>query len=171
MWEQVANFWSVRDAWAAAVEQRQAQAAPALKRRRPTLDGQRRKWTLNADKYLANVKKSSRNPNAAVVAPDTSPEVARLLSALPAALAEELDSRMSSVAFAAFREWPVDSGFSKASLFVSVEPQGETFSLRIGDSAPYVNFIRGAPARKLIGTPARAAAAEGIVAALRRTNG
>ena len=86
MWEQVANFWSVRDAWAAAVEQRQAQAAPALKRRRPTLDGQRRKWTLNADKYLANVKKSSRNPNAAVIAPDTSPEVARLLSALPAAL-------------------------------------------------------------------------------------
>ena len=94
-----------------------------------------------------------------------------LLSALPAALAEELDARMASVAFAAFREWPVDSGFSKASLFVSVEPQGETFALRIGDSAPYVNLIRGAPARKLIGTPARAAAAEAIQAALRRTNG
>ena len=143
MWEKVAAFWTARDAWAAAVEQRQAQAAPALKRRRPTLDGQRRKWTLNADKYLSNTKKPSGNSGVSVTAPDTSPEVARLLSALPAALAEELDTRMSSVAFDAFREWPVDSGFSKSSLFVSVEPQGETFTLRIGDSAPYANFIRG----------------------------
>lgn len=170
MWEKLAGFWTARDAWSAAVRQKQAEA-PASKRRRPTLDGQRRKWTINADKYLAKVKPSQRVSTVDVVAPDTSPEVSRLLAALPAALAEEFDDRFSVVLFDAFREWPVDSGFSKSSIFGSVEPQGESFTLKVGDSAPYANFIQGSPARKLIGTPARAAATDGIEAALRRLRG
>jgi hypothetical protein len=78
----------------------------------------------------------------------------------------EMDNRLGSVAFNAFREWPVSSGFSKSALFLSFLPEGTTFEAAIGDAAPYALLIKGGPARKLIGTPSRAAAAEAIQAAL-----
>ena len=170
MWEKIAGFWTARDAWSAAVRQKQAEA-PASKRRRPTLDGQRRKWTINAEKYLRTRPSVAKYASVNVAAPDTTTKAMELIEGLPRFLAEEYDDRYTSLLFNAFREWPVDSGFSKASLYGFVQPEGESFFLKVGDSAPYSLFIQGSPARKLIGTPARAAATDGIEAALRRLRG
>lgn len=172
MWEQSAGFWRVRDAWAAGVQAKQS-ASVATKRRRPTLDGQRRKWALKAEQYLGGkhggLLKTIQGTT--VQAPDMWPETAALIEAMPAALARELDERLSAVAFHAFREWPVSSGYSKASIFLSYEPNGASFTGKIGDSAPYTTFISGNVAKKLLGTPSRVAASEAVQAALEVVRG
>lgn len=172
MWEQSAGFWRARDAWAAEVQARQS-ASVSTKRRPPTLDGQRRKWALKAGQYLGGKRAGLLKAiqGVTIQAPDMWPEAAALIEAMPAALARELDERLSSVAFRAFREWPVSSGYSKASIFLSYEPAGASFIGKIGDSAPYTTFIRGNVARKLLGTPSRLAVAEAIQAALEAVRG
>ena len=162
---EASKFWAVRDAWTAAVVARQASQARGKGRfRRPTLQEQQRKWTLNGSKYLAN------RPSvlaATVAPPDLRPATLALLDALPRALAEGLDARLTSVMLNAFREWPVSSGFSKSALFLSFLPKDATFEAAAGDAAPYSLLIKGGPARKLIGVPARSAAEAAIQEALK----
>jgi len=155
MWEKTAEFWVVRDAWEAAVVVAQKNRVKTRKMP-PTLEGQRRK----CPKILAQTQGIS------IQAPDVSGAAFRLIEDLPAKLADQMDEKLSAVVFKAFREWPVSSGFSKASLFLDFQPAGSSFTARIGDSAPYSPLIRGNPTRKLLGSPARAAASEAIQAAL-----
>jgi len=168
MLAETAKFWAVRDAWTAALQAKQTTTPRSKGRfRRPTLAEQERKWNLNASRYLANRPKVlAQSQGIKIAAPDlTAPSLA-LLETLPAALLMEMDNRIGSVAFNAFREWPVSSGFSKSALFLSFLPEGTTFEAAIGDAAPYSLLIKGGPARKLIGIPSRAAAVEAIQAAL-----
>lgn len=166
MWEKTAEFWVVRDAWEAAVVVAQKNRVKTRKMP-PTLDGQRRKWTLGASKYLGSRPKIlAQTQGISIQAPDVSGAAFRLIEDLPAKLADQMDEKLSAVVFKAFREWPVSSGFSKASLFLDFQPAGSSFTARIGDSAPYSPLIRGNPTRKLLGSPARAAASEAIQAAL-----
>ena len=171
MWERTADFWRVRDAWEAATIANQ-KARGYVKRGPPTLDGQRRKWTINAATYLKSRPKIlAQSQGLTVQPPDTSGEAFRLIEALPAALAEQFDQELSAVAFSAFREWPVSSGFSKASLFLTFEPAGSSFIARIGDSAPYAPLIKNRPGPRLIGSPSRAAASTAIARALEVVGG
>jgi hypothetical protein len=165
---ETAKFWAVRNAWASAVQASQATSTRSKGRfRRLTLAEQERKWNLNASKYLANRPSVlAYSQGVKVQAPNLTTPALALLDALPAALMMEMDQRLGSVAFNAFREWPVSSGFSKSALFLSFLPEGTTFEAAIGDVAPYSLLIKGGPTRKLIGTPARVAAEEAIQAAL-----
>ena len=165
---EASKFWAARDAWTAATQARQATSPRSKGRfRRPTLDEQSRKWSINASRYLANRPKVLA---ATVAPPDMAPPVLELLEALPAALYRELDSRLTSVMLNAFREWPVSSGFSKSALFLSFLPKDATFEAAAGDAAPYSPLIKGNPARKLIGAPARVASEEAIQAAMREVS-
>lgn len=157
-----AEFWAARDAWTAATIARQA-AAPKTKRRRPLLLEQQRKWTINASKYLASRPKILA---ASVAPPDLRSPVLALLDAVPRALAERLDDGLTRVAFAAFRDWPVASGYSKSAIFLTFLPEGSTFEAAIGNAAPYSPLIKGNVARDLLGKPAKAAAQTAIVEAL-----
>jgi len=162
------KFWAVRDAWSAGTQARQANAPRSRGRtRRPTLAEQGRKWNINASKYLANrASVLAVSQGIGIKAPNLSAPALALLDALPAALLSEMDARLAIVMFRAFSDWPVSSGFSKSVLFLSFLPEGTTFEAATGDAAPYALLIKGGPARKLIGTPSRAAAAEAIQAAL-----
>jgi hypothetical protein len=165
---EASKFWRARDVWTEAIMAKQVTAARSKGRfRRPTLNEQARKWSLNASKYLANRPSVlAYSQGVSVQPPDTTAKTLALLEALPLRLFQNLDARLSEVAFNAFREWPVSSGFSKSALFLSFLPEGTTFEAAIGDAAPYSLLIKGGPTRKLIGTPAKSAAEVAIQAAL-----
>jgi hypothetical protein len=173
MLESTSQFWAVRDAWSAAVQARQA-AKPGRgggKFRRPTLTEQRARWDANASKYLANRQGVlAQSQGVAITAPDVAAPVLALLEGLPTKLLAEMDTRLSAVMFRAFDDWPVSSGFSKASLSLSFTPKGTTFEAVLADTAPYSLLIRGGPTRKLIGVPGKAAAIEATEAALKEVS-
>lgn len=168
MLDGASKFWAVRNAWSAAVQARQA-AAPQSKGRfrRPTMNEQGRKWTINAGKYLANRPSIlAHSRGISVQAPDVHAPTLALLDALPAKLLEEMDSRLSLVMFDAFNDWPVSSGYSKGALSLSFIPEGTSFVAVLGNAAPYSLLIKGGPGRKLIGTPGKSAAVAAVMAAL-----
>lgn len=169
MLEETAKFWAVRNAWSAATQARQAATSSKSKGRfrHPTLNEQAMKWDTNASKYLSNRKSVlAYSQGVTIQAPDLSAPALALLDALPAALLQQMDARLSSTMFSAFNRWPVSSGYSKSALSLSFTPSGTTFEASLGDAAPYALLIKGGPARRLIGTPAQTAAVEAIQAAL-----
>lgn len=167
MWEASSAFWSARDAWRAAVEQRQATQprryalTPAGRMRVPTLAEQRYKWEKNAAVYLANRPKILALANGAAKLQDDTPRlVADLVGRIAPRLAAAYDLELSRVAFNAFKEWPVLSGLSKSSITLSYFKRGEfEFVGAIGNSAPYASFIKGNPAATLLRQPTKRAAA------------
>lgn len=174
MLESTSKFWAVRDAWSAAVQAKQA-AKPSggsTRRRRPTLNEQRARWDANASKYLANRQGIlAQSQGVTITAPDVAAPILALLEGLPAKLLSEMDARLAAVMFRAFNDWPVSSGFSKASLSLSFTPKGTTFEAVLANTAPYSLLIKGGPSRKLIGTPGRVAAIDATEAALREVSG
>ena len=84
-------------------------------------------------------------------------EVLRMLRGAAPTLGRAMDKHMSSLAFKAWREWPVASGVSKAALGLEfmIEAGGRRYRSRITERAPYVFFIKGAPHRRLIDDPAK----------------
>jgi len=173
MLEATSKFWAVRDAWAAATQARQAATKRGATRfRRPTLNEQSSRWELNASKYLANRQGVlAASQGVTVTAPDVAAPILALLNALPAKLLAEMDARLAAVMFRAFDDWPVSSGYSKASLSLSFNPKGTTFEAVLADLAPYAPLIKGSPTRKLLGGPGKAAAIEATEAALREVPG
>jgi len=161
MWDVTTKFWETRDAWASATQARQAArvAAGGKAAKYPTMVNQARKWSLNAERYLSTRKGLYQAAMASVEVPAELQLVfMRLIGNLSEELTKAYDAELGSVAFRAWREWPVLTGLSKSSITLQYTQEGDTFIGAIGNSAPYVYFIANNPRSNLIRLPAMVAA-------------
>lgn len=78
-----------------------------------------------------------------------------LIQAAAPAVTDAYDTHMGRLAFEAWRQWPVSSGFSRSSLALSYSAQGEQFVGAVGVTAPYLYMIKGQPHRRFIERPGR----------------
>jgi hypothetical protein len=148
VWERTSSFWAERDAWARAVEGRQAAGSG---RRSLTLTHKKQRWTLRAAHYTRNFPHAA---NALIqVDADYSKSLLTILAGLDSGLAEAADAEYSAVMEAAFANWPVSTGLSKSLLDIAYDQSGDTLITELRCGAPYAIFIAGKPANRWIKLP------------------
>ena len=150
MWEKTEAFWAERDAWAAAVEARQAAAGGA---KSTTLTHKKARWRLKTTQYMRNAP-SGAYKNWMSVDADFSRTLMTLLTSLSTALADAADQEFAAVMSAAFSAWPVSSGLSKSMLDLSYTDDGAGHLVALlSCNAPYTVYIRDKPHIKHIKNP------------------
>lgn len=166
----ISQFWAIRDNWSARVEVTQFERRYE-KKRGISLAEQRRKWALKGEEYLRtrqSVLKYSQNGVTIATDPRINAKCIELIDDIAIQLSSEMDEKIGLAMGIAFGAWPVSSGFSKSTLFVSVEPAGTSFILRVGVTAPYALLIKGGPVRTLITKPVELATVAAIEATLQK---
>lgn len=145
-WEKASAFWGARDAWTAARMSAQASRPSSV----PTLSRTADQWASSGAYYLRSrpdIAGWIREQGAGV-----SGFASRLLDAVTPATAAAFDTHLSALAFAAWRAWPVASGYSRSRIDLQFDRHSGSFVGRIVSGAPYTFFIKGQPFRVLIGS-------------------
>jgi hypothetical protein len=164
MWEKSSQFWAARNAFRSSTIARQqgrstSVVTPSGRFVIPSLEAQERKWTMNAERYLGLKHASVLKMSTITVRDGSSAVVRKLLARLVPALTETFDAELGQVAIDALYGWPVASGYSKSSITLGYDQDGEYRLIgRISNSAPYTVFIKGSPWNKLVRAPTKAAA-------------
>jgi len=149
MWENSTTFWQVRDQWRAT-----SIAKTAGRRADFNLGEKAQRWAVKSEQYLRASPKVSGwvqfNQD------QIRASLAQHIERLGPALAQAFDETLPVVAALAFQRWPVRSGFSKSTIqLYYFDRGGDDFGGGIAVTAPYTLYIKGQPARTLIGVPMR----------------
>lgn len=84
--------------------------------------------------------------------------VFRMMEAVAPKLATAMEKHLVKLAFDAAREWPTETGLSRALLRLEFKANAPFFVASFISGAPYTRFISGQPFRNLIDAPGRAVA-------------
>lgn len=76
------------------------------------------------------------------------------------AVTDAFDSRMGRLAFSAWRQWPVSSGYSRSSIALNYSAYNDVFVGSVSVTAPYLYYIKGRPHARLIERPGAQTAIE-----------
>ena len=149
MWENSTTFWNIRDRWQASSVKKTAHARAEF-----NLAEKAQRWAVKSDQYLRG------SPKVAQWVSFNQDKIRESLAShidkLGPALAQAFDDELPILAAAAFGAWPVASGFSKSTIqLYYFDRGGDDFGGGIAVTAPYTLFIKGQPARRLIGAPMR----------------
>lgn len=141
-------FRSARDAWY------RARVASAARREREGLTVRaavdvRRVQARWAPRVAVSMARSSAHH---VADPRLADRMRQLVADVAPAITESMDAALASTAFAAWRAWPVASGYSRSSIDIEYRAGGSIFVGAVVVNAPYWRFIpvRGGAAWRIL---------------------
>jgi hypothetical protein len=151
-------FWNARDAWWSSRKKTTTQQKGA-----PNAVAHEARWDGRAEKYLASFKGLHTAFPGLKLDPKIYEDVADLIRAVAPALVHAMDHHLTALAFNAWRNWPVKTGFSKSRIDLQFQADGDQFIGTVASLAPYTVFIQDHPHRTLLEKPSLAVAQKILV--------
>jgi hypothetical protein len=154
------SFWAASESWTAQRRKSIDTAVAAGQGRADQIVRKEARWQASYRRYLRAYDGLADRFDGIRPDPRLNDIVIGLMESIAPRLQAAYDAHLAALAFAAWRDWPVDSGLSKSllSLEYEVSEGGDTFTGRIRSRAGYTVFIAGQPHRVLIDRPAAAVA-------------